>query len=218
MKQFLLSLFAITLLFAACQKEQLTVIQNADESVFIKNGELTRVLMSVSAHDGSFDDNLDQASCFSINFPYEIILNGEPYQVNSPTDLEIITPTDTIWPVYPITLTLADHSTRELTHIEQYFSLKTQCDSGILFSDLITCVDLQYPFSMAVFDPVANDFTTIVMAHDSETFTHMSDLQEDNEVSINFPIRLSFPNGTTVTINSHNQLLERILAAVSNCN
>lgn len=217
MKRLLLPAILFCFLVISCQKEQFTVIEDNQESIFIENGQLTRLMQSVAAHDGSFDDILDQASCFSINFPYEILLNGKVHSVNSSEDLEIITMYDSIIPVYPITVTLADHSTRELVHVQQYFNLKDQCDAGVIFNELITCIDLDYPFSIATFFPETNNYGTVVLNSDLETFIEIQDFSPDTRVSINFPITCTWlASGNTVTVTSHQELKNFILNAAAN--
>ncbi|MGB1451674.1 MAG: hypothetical protein ACPG7E_08205, partial [Marinirhabdus sp.] len=38
-------------------------------------------LKQMAAHNGSVDDAVDDAPCFSIDYPYSIFFNGEPYAV-----------------------------------------------------------------------------------------------------------------------------------------
>ena len=56
MKRFLFLSLAVFFTAVACQKEEFTETQNNEESLFIEDGQLTRLVMSVAAHDGSFDD------------------------------------------------------------------------------------------------------------------------------------------------------------------
>ena len=82
-------LLVFTALFLlGCQKEKLEIIEAPDEEAsFLFDQQLTSLLKSVASHDGSFDDVIDNSSCFSIDLPYQIALNGETHNVNTIDDL-----------------------------------------------------------------------------------------------------------------------------------
>lgn len=205
MKKFVMLLAVFVFLFS-CQKEELTVIDNQDETSFIEDTELVRLIMSVASHDGSFDNKVDKADCFSINFPYTIYLNGESHSVNSINDLLIIEEHDEVLPIFPIDITFANYIEATITTNEAFNELISKCDDGTLYNDKNTCQDFLYPIYVAVFNPDSNDFETISFDHDKDTFTTIVDFTSNTLAAIQYPIQIELIEGAVITVNNNANL------------
>lgn len=205
-------------MITSCQKEELTVVETNIDSSFVQDPELSRLMQSVTAHNGSFDDVIDQSDCFSINFPYEVFFNGEPYNIASVADLVPIDELDEIQLMYPLTITLGNHAEMTLLNETEFINLKNECAAGTLYNDLIDCVDFVYPIRVALFEPATSNYQTITLDSDEETFESIDDFTSETLVSINYPFDIRSEEGIFIAINSNIELKSQIATAEANCN
>lgn len=215
MRKFLIILSALA--FLSCQKEELTITQDESETSFLADRQLTGMVKSVASHDGTFDDLVDQSSCFSINFPYQILLNGYVYDVNSINDLMPLTKYDFIVPIYPFNITFGNYQETEVVTQEGFYTLVDQCNNGGLYDERITCVDFTYPLSVSIYNRATSDFETMTFNHDKETFTEIELFETGTLASINYPITLHLEDGTNRVISSNEELKQEIMLLIPVC-
>lgn len=200
----------------SCQVESLTIEQEAEELSFLQDFILTGLIKSVSSHDGSFDDIIDNASCYSINFPYQIELNGKVKNITSIADINDIKEEDEVLPIFPITISRATYDEVSLNSIDDFVLNQQNCANGLLYNDRITCVDFTYPIEVGVFNENSNDFDFISLEHDKDTFTTIESFLDNTLASIRFPIYLIDDNNST-EIRSNEQLKEAIRTIALSC-
>lgn len=213
----LLLILLVLVFCAGCQKEEFTVVQTDEEASFLQDTELTALLKGVSSHDGSFDDVIDQAPCFSIDFPYQILLNNESHNVNSVEDLLAILPSDEVVPVFPISITYATYDPLEISSLEALAEQINLCNTGVLFNERITCVDIVYPIHINLYNPETSNFETVVYDHDKKTFQSISSYTNDQLASISFPITITTADQGSLSITSNEILKSQILSQVPLC-
>ena len=218
MKRICLAL--LVLMMVSCQEEELTVVeeQQDSENIASMDAELRALVQSVTSHDGSHDDIVDKASCFSINFPYEVFYNGEPYQINSIADLAPFNEDDEIIPVFPITVTYANYESRDFANYFDFLAEVDRCNAEQLFNDTVTCIDIVYPMSLALYDVENSDFTTLVLDHDKLTFESLEYIPDGIIVSINYPMEVVWENGAVVRLTRNDDLKTEIFTAAEFCN
>ena len=209
--------FAFSVILVSCQKEELKIVDGTDEEAFAMDQELKGLMSSVVAHDGSFDDVVDRSSCFSIDFPYQCTYNGHEYPMNSVKDLEPWPDTANLNPIFPIDITFANYIQATVPNQQAFNNLKERCANGDLFDDIIGCVDIVYPISVSLYDPVTSDFETITFLHDKQTFQTIADFEEDLLVSINYPVQIILENEVVLTIQSNDILKNEILDRLPFC-
>lgn len=214
--KYLLGCLLFVFLFS-CQKEELKIVDGEDVEAFAIDEQLKGLVVSVVAHDGSFDDVVDNASCFSIDFPYRCTYNGHQYPMNSIGDLEPWKKGDSLIPVFPIQITFANHIQAEVPNYEAFLTLIARCDNGELFNDIIGCVDLVYPVSIALYNPDSSNFETITFNSDKQSFETIVAFDEHVLVSVNYPIQIKLENEVVLTINSNDILKSEILDRIPFC-
>ena len=207
----------ILLSLVSCQKEEFKVTESQDEGLLSQDDELLNLVKTVATHDGSFDDVVDSSTCFSIDFPYICNANGIAYPVNNADDLLPFTMYDELIPDFPVNVTFANYIQLEIPTYTAFKNLIAQCANGELFDERITCVDLDYPVELSVYDPVTTDFNTVTFNHDRDTFMGIEFLNENWIANINYPITIMLENGGLLTINSNEELKYQILAHISIC-
>jgi len=215
MKKILLLILGLSIL--SCQQEELTVIEGQEEASLLDDGQLTGLIKSVSSHDGSYDDIVDSSPCFSIDFPYQIIVNGEQHNVNSISDLAGFKEDDAIEPVFPVDITFANYLQDSINSMNELQDYIDRCASGVMYNDRIVCVDFIYPVELSVYDPVTSDFGVISLQHDKQTFTTIEQMDVGMRVSIRFPLTLQHTDGTSMEISGNGDLKQTILDMLPGC-
>lgn len=210
-------LIMVSFIIISCQKEELIINDSQDQNSFLTDAVLTRLMMSVSAHDGSFDDIVDNATCFSINFPYQLNYNGEIIIINSASDLLSLNKNYNITPIFPLTISLADYSEVNISSLNQLISYVTLCDNGDLYNDRIVCTDFNYPIYISLYNTQTSNFETLTFDHDKDTFTSILSFDENTIASINYPLVLFDNNGIEKEILNNGQLKNFILQIAINC-
>ncbi|MGK0386749.1 MAG: outer membrane protein assembly factor BamE (lipoprotein component of BamABCDE complex) [Patiriisocius sp.] len=210
---------ALLILFCClgCQEEKLTIVQSEEQASFLQDSELKLLVQGVSSHDGSYDDVVDQSSCFSINVPYEILLNNATHTINSVEDLLAISKEDEVIPIFPIIITYATYEQLEINGAQQLLAQITQCETGVLFNDRITCVDMVYPININLYNPETSDFETVVFDHDKKTFQSIASYANNQLASIKFPISITIATGEELSISTNEMLKNQILSQVPFC-
>lgn len=215
MRTFLM--LTLTVVLFSCQKEELTIVEAETETSFLSDAQLTGLVKSVASHDGSYDDVIDQSSCFSINFPYQIYLNGELLAINGINDLLGIKSEDSVEMVYPFTITFANYLEATIPAEKEFTNFISRCEEGLMYNDRITCVDFSYPVRISVYNTATSNFETLIFNHDKETFTEIELMDAGTLANIQFPIQLQFADGTYRTIESNEQLKIQILELLPIC-
>ncbi len=206
------------LLIVSCQQEETAVVENQDEGPQLsQDDQLLHLIKTIATHDGTFDDVVDRSSCFSIDFPYICNANGKKYPVTRAEDLLPFDMYDELIPEFPINVTFANYAQMEVQNFSAFKQLMAQCANGELFDERITCVDLDYPVDLSVYDTVTTDFQTITFEHDMDTFTGIELLEENWVANISYPIVIMLDSGEHVAITSNEQLKFLILAYTPLC-
>jgi hypothetical protein len=222
----LLVILVLTLLFfTSCRTEDDAFIDPPVEEALAANSVLADLLSRTSQNDGSFDNIIDNASCFSIQLPVTVIANGTEVIVNSDSDYEIIEDlfdidnddTDTLEISYPITVVFEDYSTAVVNTDSELLALAVQCPEENSNDDDIECIDFQYPITASIFNDNNDLIETLVINNDNELYEFVDDLDDFAAVTISFPITVIFPDGSTLTIDDIEQLALVIEDADDSC-
>lgn len=208
----------LAIVFVSCQKEELKITENPFDSSILDDQELASLVRSVTSHDGSFDDQIDSANCFSLKFPYALWVNGVQHSMTSPEDFAEIPPGAAVQPEFPIILSMSNYTEVEIPSLEVLYDYVVGCHSGVFYDEIITCVDFQYPIELSMFDSGTSDFETITLQHDWDVYSTIQSLSPSMLVTIKYPIGLVLNNGDVVEVDSNQELKNQILRIVAACN
>lgn len=215
MKLYVVILMA--LLTLSCQKESLVQDESSPENDLVQNEVLNKAMLSVSAHDGSFDDIIDNSGCFSVKFPYKIELKDEVIEILSINDLLVINPDDDFTYQFPISITFSNYSELQVNSEEELVVAQDSCASNQIFMDSIRCVDFVYPIKIAVYDIETSTFETITIDHDRQNFQSVSAFILEQKASLNFPLSIQTQDGTLSQVTSVNELIDVVYVNEDNC-
>lgn len=215
------------LFFTSCQDEVVEITAPEEQEVITPQSSVAASMSAMTVNNGSSDDFLDNASCFSVELPVTIVTGNITIVIEDEDDLielaeflaDFEDDDDLFDFVFPITLIFSDYTEIVLENEEQLAELVSQCvDDDV--DDVIECIDFVYPISFSVFNQDFDLIDTVVVQNDETLYGFLDSLDDDNDaliVSLNYPVTLVYANGETVEVNSNAQLAEVIEAAEDSC-
>lgn len=212
-------------LFFSCQKEENEIIQNDNVSSISKVSPLTSLIMRVTQNPTSNDNVMDNSSCFHVQLPVTVIVNGQQITVSSETDYQLVqdaidafsTDDDIVNFIYPITIQFQNFTTLTLNNSDDLDDVLDDCDEDDGF-DEIDCVTLVYPITINTYDSNNQLAETIVISSNVQLYNFLANLDFNEFISIQFPISFINSNGVEITITGNNELEDAIEDAIGDCN
>jgi hypothetical protein len=208
---FLLILFASGTLITSCQKESLEIIDETDDNTEAINSDLMNLLLRATMNEGDVDDFIMLGDCFTIAFPFTIIIDGIEVVVEGEQDyteiIIIIEETgadiDDIEIVFPITLILSDYTEVVVNNLQELEQILGQCQGN---NNRIDCVDFVYPLTVFRYNENTENSDTIIIDDDEEMYLLLSNLQEGDHITFQYPISVILLDGSVVEINNNDEL------------
>ncbi len=223
----LLSLFAL-ISFYSCQTEVLEETQNQEETINAGSA-VARLMRSTAANNGTLDNIMDGTDCFSVNLPVTIIANGITITIDSLEDLELLQEIfdefqddeDVLEFFFPITIVLNDHTDITIQNHEELQAFIEECTEDDV-DDVIECVDFVYPISFSIYNSAFQIIDTVVIENDEALYDFLEELEENPAggaiiASLNYPVTLIYSDGSTIEVNSNQELQAAINAADGFC-
>lgn len=221
MKNLFYALATIALLFS-CTDES---TNDSTANNLQPESELVSLLSKTSLNDGSIDNIIDQANCFTLQLPLTVTVNGTVVVIDAVDDYDEVedifdefdTDVDTIVISYPVTAILSDYTTQVLNSDADLQALAATCPDENEDDDDIECIDFQYPITVSIYDDNGVLVNDITITNDQEMYDFVDDLEDYDDARINFPITLIRFDGSTVVVNNMTELEFEIEAADDDC-
>lgn len=217
---FILSFFILI----SCQKEENEIIQDANTNSISVNSPLTNLLERVSQNPTSNDNILDNSSCFSVQLPVTVIVNGQQITVSSETDYQLVQDAidafsnddDIVNFIYPISIQFQNFTTLTLNNSDDLDDVLDDCGEDDGF-DEIDCIVLNYPIVINVYNSNNQLAETISITSNTQLFNFLENLENNVFVAIQFPISIVNFLGQTIVISNNNDLEDAIEDAIDDC-
>lgn len=203
-------LLTVLMLISSCRQEEYAYVGTPPEQSLSIGSTIISLLQGTTSNDGSADNLIDQASCFSVQLPVSVIVNGTQILVEDQKDYEVIElifdeyedDEDTLEIIFPITIIMNDFSTNAVLNAEELSIFRDGCPEENEADDDIECVDIQYPITASIFNSNSEIIDTISFMDDMSFNSFLNNLTDDDFVSLNFPITLLLHDGTSVEVSS----------------
>ncbi len=213
------------LLFTSCRSEESELIESPQNETLDANSRVANLLQRTAQNDGSEDNIIDNASCFDIELPVTVNVNGLEITVDSESDLELIEEIfdefdddiDELEIFFPITIVLADFTEIVIENADQLEDYAEECAGENEYDDDIECADIQYPIEASIFDTNNELVGTLTIDDDEELYLFIEDLEDTEIVTIGFPIVVVLSDGTEVEAANLDQLEEILDNAEDDC-
>ncbi len=222
---FYCSLLVLALTFTSCQDEfEELPEEGAQQEAIAVNSATAKLIEDTCSNDGSFDNIVDESSCFNIKFPYTVEVNGLQLTISSVDDLDSIEDIfdalegdeDILEIIFPITITLADYAEITINGIEDLRELAKECKEGGDDDD-IECIDFVYPITLYTFDLNNEETGNVTVESDKDLRQFFKGLDENDLVSMDFPVTLKLYDGTEMVVKSNAELAQAIENAKELC-
>lgn len=218
------SLVTLALNFTACQSEFEEINGSNDQETIKANSSTAALIEKTSSNDGSYDNIVDGASCFAVQFPYTVEVNGIEITIDSREDLDTIEDIfdeldddeDILDILFPITITLADFTEIVIENKEQLIEMAEDCLEGGDDDD-IECIDFVYPITVYTFDINEQQTGEVKIESDEQLRKFFDELEDDDLISLDFPLTLKKYDGTEVVVNSNAELAMALEGAKDEC-
>ncbi len=206
-------LLAVAFSLTSCQEEFEELPKNNNEQAIVASSSTAKLIKGTSSKDGSFDNIVDGASCFAVQFPYKVSIDGLDITIDSIEDLELIeeifdtveTDDDILEIIFPITITLADYTEITINDKEELKEIAKDCIEGGDDDD-IECIDFVYPITLYTFSVDLEKTSTVSVENDKELRRFFAGINDNELVSFDFPVTLKKYDGTKIIVNSNAEL------------
>ncbi|WP_318311865.1 hypothetical protein [Flagellimonas crocea] len=209
---------------SSCQEEYEEIGGGNEEQTISANSNTAVLIQKTSSNDGSYDNIVDGASCFAVQFPYTVNVNGVEVTIDSKSDLEVIEEIfdefddddNVLDIVFPITITLSDFSEITIENQDELQLMARECLEGGGDDD-IECIDFVYPITLFTFDLQNQLSGEAQVESDKDMRIFFAELEENQLISVQFPITLKKYDGTEVLIESNEALAAALEMAKNEC-
>ncbi len=215
-----LLLSVLCALLIACQSEESELLTSEQESTAIPS-ETETLLSKIALNDGSLDNIIDGANCLEIVLPITVNVNNTPVTIDNISDLqtvELLTEErdddeDVIAIDFPIEITLVNHTITVVQNIEELQVLAATCNGDNQEDNDIESVDMRYPLSFPIFDPVTSNTEIRTIINDAQLYDLMATMAQRNAViGLEFPVTLLKSDGTSFEVVSYEALENTVRA------
>lgn len=208
--------YILLIALVGCYNDDETDTLQSENSAH-RTSELTNLLKAVSAHDASFDNIIDNNSCLSLTFPYQIQVNSELRTINSVEDISTLNQEDDIEIVFPVGSIFFNFETHNINSTTEFNLIKNTCNQSFTIQPN-PCLDFQYPVTFKEFNDLTSRFDTFHLNSDKEVFQHLENLHDNDIFEIEYPIFLSDSNANTIRINSNAEFISAFNLSIGDCN
>ncbi len=217
--------FAMTLLMISCREEESQFIEANPDEALKSNSAIASLLKRTAMKDGSEDNILYHANCFSFELPISVDVNGLQVIIDSEMDLEIIEEIfdeydddeDSVEFFFPVTIILADYTEITINSVSDLEDFALDCHGEDIDDDDLECADIVYPVTLSVFNTNNELIDTIEITSDRDLYFFVDELDEDDIVNVNFPVLVRLYDGTERAVNNLDELEDILEEAEDDC-
>lgn len=216
----LLAVVVFVLLVLSCQED--TVTENT--VALTASSQLTGMLKSMTVNDTAIDNILDNTSCFKIQLPVEVNVNGHAMLISTAADYQKVKAIldesnddeDTIDFGYPITLERPDYSTFNVAGENQFKAVIAECSN---IADYIgtDCVALVYPITAYTYNSGFQMQNSYSVENNAGLYTILKNMAENEYYAIKYPVLLTVKDGPGITITNNDQFFSAVTNAIEGC-
>ncbi len=224
-KTTLLLVLSLLLTTTSCKTEDDVSIDPPVETTLLANSVLAGQIQNITLNDGSVDNIVYNANCFTIQLPITVTINSVVITITDIGNYEDIEDLfdefddddDSLDIAFPITIILADFTEIEINSLDALEDYADDCNNEDEEDDDIECIDFIYPITASVFNSSNEVIASVTFTSDSDLYEFIDGIDEDDLVGFEFPISIVLSDGSEVVINNFNDLEEAIDAYEDDC-
>jgi len=213
------------LLGVSCRNEDFQFESSPPEETLTPDSNAADLLYRVSLNDGSIDNVLDQANCFTVKLPVDVTVEGNTVTIEDESDFDALETlaedTDeglsALELVYPITLIGREYEEIIVVSADALAEQAESCLGDNVVDEDIECVDFVYPITMFLFNATTELFDSVAIQNDSMMNSFINQLNEEQIVNLQFPINVRLSDGTQMELSSQENLEAFIESNIDGC-
>lgn len=222
----LLLILTLSFVLANCQNAEEEIITETPPTQLILSGSPLAGLIGRTTQIPTSKDNvLDNSSCFRVQLPVKVIVNGNTIIVSSVADYQIVqnvinafsNDDDIVNFMYPITIQFQNFITQVVEDKNELDDVLDDCDEDDGF-DEIDCISTNYPIVVNVYNTNNQVANTITITSNSQFFNLINSIASGVIATIVYPISITNSSGKSIVINSNNELEDFIEDSIEDCN
>jgi len=220
MKNTLKTSFIVLLILSmtSCYENETVIIDESEESNLRFDDELTTLMKSVTSHDASFDDFIDGSHCFSLKYPYQVVIQEELLDIQSDDDLQNLNNTESeIEIVFPVAINLVNFENHTVFTQTEFETLKQMCEDGLMYEDNINCADFIYPMELAIYNTQTRRFDKVIFNSNKNTFSFLNRLDSNSIFEVVYPANILMFQEEHFSIDNNFSLTTHFKIALSTC-
>lgn len=207
--------YILIVVLVSCYNDNEIQTLQSKENVH-RNSELTRMIKAISAHNTTFDDTIDNTSCFSLVFPYQLQVNSELRTITSLEDISEIDSADDIDIVYPVQTIFYNYEEYEIISNTDFNLIENACNQNFNVQPY-NCLDIQYPITFKEFNDLTQSFETFHLNTDRQVFLHLENLHDNDIFEIEYPIFLTDNNSNSIRLTSNDDFIAAFNMSLQDC-
>lgn len=197
-----------------CYEDDSQVIESRD--ALHRSSVLTPLIKSITLHNANFDDHIDNTSCFSLVFPYEVNINSNRRTISSIQDLNSIDENDQVQILFPVSIVFFDYTQHKVNTASELRLLTNSCEEKFDIEHN-PCLNFDFPIVIKEFNELDGTFETLNLISNEELFQYVDNLHDSDVYEIDYPILLLDSNSDGHVINSNSEFEEAFEASLTGC-
>lgn len=216
---------SLLFLFASCREEEIEFIETPPENALAANSTIANLLQRTVTKDGSKDNIIDYANCFTIKLPVDVAANTVALNLNSENDYarvesifdEEYDDIDDLIISFPITIIKSDFSEVVVNSMSELNTHAMNCNGENILDDDIECIDIMYPISTSIFNTNNELISSELFSNDNELYHFIENISTSDIISMDFPISVRLSDATEMETNSLQELETIIQNSQNDC-
>lgn len=223
-KTIILFLFAISV-FTSCRKEEVVSINPSEEETLDPNSNVADLMLRTVTKDGSNDNILDYANCFTIKLPTTVTANSITIDILTVNDYDLVESifdefdedTDNLTLSFPVTIIRTDFSEIIVNNLSELNDYAVNCNGENIADSDIECLDFVYPIFASTFNTINELISSDTFSNDNELFAFLENMSSADIITIDFPISLMLYDDSQISVSSLSELESAILNFQGDC-
>jgi hypothetical protein len=208
--------------FTSCQSE-VDDVQGQNPNTNAANSTTANNMKRTSMYDGSFDNFIDGTSCSSIVLPATATVNGVKVNLFSEFSYtqvisilgEFNDDEDSVTLQFPLKVKMSNYTEVVVNNQTEYNAILNACSSAEASGQAaISSINVNFPITILTYNLSSEQTGSIVITSEQELYTYMSNVSSTELFSVNYPMTVTFIDGTETTVSSDAEFQAAINASL----
>jgi hypothetical protein len=208
--------------FTSCQSE-VDDVQGQNPNTNAANSTTANNMKRTSMYDGSFDNFIDGTSCSSIVLPATATVNGVKVNLFSEFSYtqvisilgEFNDDEDSVTLQFPLKVKMSNYTEVVVNNQTEYNAILNACSSAEASGQAaISSINVNFPITILTYNLSSEQTGSVVITSEQELYTYMSNVSSTELFSVNYPMTVTFIDGTETTVSSDAEFQAAINASL----